>query len=418
MTEDIFNAAYSIWNSLIEIAMTLFTTSPTAANGDVYSTCKSIFDSISDIAIPIATVFFLIAICKEVISTAPEQQLKKFLNDVLKFCVMIGVLVNLWDVMGYIMQIADGLTDKVASNASATYKMEMSDNLKDIITEVSNLSPTTQIHFTSFGSDLISFAKEFLDIAMTRLLFFIAAIVTLGVIVAACVSIINSAYQRILKPLVILPLGYLIAAIIGYVQDNSIDVLTGAGMVLKKPFVKYFNQYTPITMILGFIAFEVIFFLIVMRSRKLKDNEEETLFDSEVIDLAEVSFEKNNDQNVLNSDDLLEELQERGSGESELNKSLYISPEEDDGIDLREQISVFKEKKGDYSKKDSENPEIVSFSDDVVTDLLNDYDLSQIKAMLPLKEHISSVNVTLLRRMFKPTMSADEIGKYIKIFYE
>lgn len=89
-------------------------------------------------------------------------------------------------------------------------------------------------------------------------------------------------------------LGYLIAAIIGYVQDNSIDVLTGAGMVLKKPFVKYFNQYTPITMILGFIAFEVIFFLIVMRSRKLKDNEEETLFDSEVIDLAEVSFEKNN----------------------------------------------------------------------------------------------------------------------------
>lgn len=213
-------------------------------------------------------------------------------------------------------------------------------------------------------------------------------------------------------------LGYLIAAIIGYVQDNSIDVLTGAGMVLKKPFVKYFNQYTPITMILGFIAFEVIFFLIVMRSRKLKDNEEETLFDSEVIDLAEVSFEKNNDQNVLNSDDLLEELQERGSGESELNKSLYISPEEDDGIDLREQISVFKEKKGDYSKKDSENPEIVSFSDDVVTDLLNDYDLSQIKAMLPLKEHISSVNVTLLRRMFKPTMSADEIGKYIKIFYE
>lgn len=213
-------------------------------------------------------------------------------------------------------------------------------------------------------------------------------------------------------------LGYLIAAIIGYVQDNSTDVLTGVGMVLKKPFVKYFNQYTPITMILGFIAFEVIFFLIVMRGRKLKDNEEETLFDSEVIDLAEVSFEKNNDQNVLNSDDLLEELQERSSGESELNKSLYISPEEDDGIDLRDQISVSKEKRGDNSKKDSENPEIVSFSDDVVTDLLNDYDLSQIKAMLPLKEHISSVNVTLLRRMFKPTMSADEIDKYIKIFYE
>ena len=205
MTEDIFNTAYSIWNSLIKIAMTLFTTSPTAANGSVYSTCKAIYNAISDIALPIAIVFFLIAICKDVISTPPEQQARKFLNDGVKFCVMVGILANLWDVMGYIMQIADGITDKVASNASSTYEMEMSDDLKNIITEVNNLAPTTQIHFTSFGSDLIAFAKEFLDIAMTRLLFFIAAIITLGVIVAACISIINCAYQRILKPLVILP---------------------------------------------------------------------------------------------------------------------------------------------------------------------------------------------------------------------
>lgn len=205
MTEDIFNTAYSIWNNLIEIAMTLFTTSPTAANGSVYSTCKNIYTAISDIALPIAIVFFLIAICKDVISTPPEQQIRKFLNDAFKFCILVGVLANLWDVMGYIMQIADGVTEKVASNANSPYQMTMSDDLINIITEVSNLTPTTQIHFTSFGSDLIAFAKEFLDIAMTRLLFFIAAIVTLGVIVAACISIINCAYQRILKPLVILP---------------------------------------------------------------------------------------------------------------------------------------------------------------------------------------------------------------------
>lgn len=205
MTEDIFNTAYNIWNSLLQIAMTLFTTSPTAANGSVYSTCKTIFDAISDIALPIAIVFFLIAICKDVISTPPEQQIRKFLNDALKFCIMVGILANLWTLMEAIMEIADGITDKVASNASATYEMQMSDELKNIITEVNDLAPTTEIHFTSFGSDLIAFAKEFLEIAMTRLLFFIAAIVTLGVIVAACISIINSAYQRILKPLVILP---------------------------------------------------------------------------------------------------------------------------------------------------------------------------------------------------------------------
>ena len=205
MTQDIFNTAYSIWNSLIEIAMTLFITSPTVANGSVYSTCRTIFNAISDIALPIAIVFFLIAICKAALTTPTEQQVRKFLNDALKFCIMVGVLANLWDVMGAIMQIADGITVKVASNANATYKMRMSDSLKDIITEVNNLSPKTEIHFTSFGSDLIAFVKEFLDITMTRLLFFIAAIVTLGVIVASCIAIINSAYQRILKPLVILP---------------------------------------------------------------------------------------------------------------------------------------------------------------------------------------------------------------------
>lgn len=205
MTEDIFNTAYSIWNNLIEIAMTLFTTSPTAANGSVYSTCKNIYTAISDIALPIAIVFFLIAICKDVISTPPEQQIRKFLNDAFKFCILVGVLANLWDVMGYIMQIADGVTEKVASNANSTYQMTMSAELADIISEVNDLKPTTQIHFTSFGSDLIAFAKELLDITMTRLLFFIAAIITLGAIVAACISIINCAYQRILKPLVILP---------------------------------------------------------------------------------------------------------------------------------------------------------------------------------------------------------------------
>lgn len=213
MTEDIFNTAYSIWNSLIKTAMELFTTSPTAANGSVYSTCKILFNSISDIAIPIAIVFFLLAICKDVIAAPAEQQLKKLFSSGLKFCILVGVLINLWDVMGYIIQIADGVTDAMASEGIATYKMEISDDLKNILTEVNNLAPTTQIHFTSFGSDLISFAKEFLEIAITRLLFFIAAIITLFVIVASGISIISSAYQRILKPLVILPFASITVAL-------------------------------------------------------------------------------------------------------------------------------------------------------------------------------------------------------------
>lgn len=211
-------------------------------------------------------------------------------------------------------------------------------------------------------------------------------------------------------------LGYIIAAVIGYVQDNSTDALTGVCVILKSPFSSYFNRYTPITMILGFIAFEGIFFLFVIRGRK-KDNEGEVLVDPEVIDLAEKSFEKDkdNDRNVLTSDKMFEGVQSYSRDERELNEALYISPEEAERTDFPDRQSVAMESN---NKGDSQGMGAVSFSDEVVTDLLNDYDLAQIKAMLPLKEHISAVNATLLRRMFKPTMSADEISDYIKIFYE
>ena len=56
--------------------------------------------------------------------------------------------------------------------------MSMSGDLSSVIADVEDLAPQTEIHFTSFGTDLIAFAKEYLEIAMTKLLFFIASIVT------------------------------------------------------------------------------------------------------------------------------------------------------------------------------------------------------------------------------------------------
>ena len=95
MTESVFNTAYGIWNSLVSLAMTLFTTSPTAANSSVYSTCRLMYNAITDISLPIAIVFFLIAICKDVVSSPPDQQVRKFFGDALKFCILIGILANL-----------------------------------------------------------------------------------------------------------------------------------------------------------------------------------------------------------------------------------------------------------------------------------------------------------------------------------
>lgn len=221
MTEKIFEVSYGIWNNLITVAMTLFTTSPTAASGSVYSTSRDMYNAISNVSLPITIVFFLIAICKDVTGSPPEQQVRKFLGDALKFGILVGILANLWDVMGYIMQIADGLTDKLASSSSGTYLLSISSDLSNALTEAADLKPTTEIHFTSFGSDLIEFTGELLSIAFTQLLFFIGAIVSLGITVASCISILSSAFQRILKPLAILPFSSVAVAMASGTQEAT-----------------------------------------------------------------------------------------------------------------------------------------------------------------------------------------------------
>lgn len=188
MIESIYNAGYEIWNCLIGIAMTLFTTSPTAANGSVYNTSRALYNVISDISAPIATVFFLIAIFKNVIGSPPDQQIRRLLGDALKFAIMIGILINLWSIMGYIMQIADGITDKIAQQADTTYKLTMTAEFADVINEASSF-------------DVLSI-KDWL---ISNIILILAAVASFGILIAAALSIISCSFQRIIKPLVILP---------------------------------------------------------------------------------------------------------------------------------------------------------------------------------------------------------------------
>ena len=208
MTKDIYNVGFGIWNTLISIAMTLFTTSPTAANGNVYATAKSLFDAISDISIPIATVFFLIAILRDIVTAPSDQQTQTLFRSGLKYTVMLGILVNLWLIMGYVIQIADGITAKFAS-AGSSYTMSM-DNHPDLLAAI------TEIEDLSIWDGNNIFAK---------IMLFLAAIITLIVIVSSCISILSSAFQRIIKPLVILPFAAITVAM-GAGSGESTRVMT------------------------------------------------------------------------------------------------------------------------------------------------------------------------------------------------
>lgn len=195
--------------------------------------------------------------------------------------------------------------------------------------------------------------------------------------------------------------GYLLSGIIWAVLDENIDFLTAFCLVVGNPFDNYFNNITPVTMILGFIIYEGIYFLILMH-RKGNGEVAEDLFAPDIIDIADKSGLDNVNENEIFNGVVSEEISDTVDQQSSLG---YVSPGEIDNEVNEEAVTVTEERE-------------LFFSDEIVTDLLEDYDLSQIKSMLALKAHINIEDAGLLRRMFKPTMSAEEISNYIKMFYE
>lgn len=204
IVKSLYNAGYSLWDTIVGIAMTLFTTSPTAAGGGVYGTAHALFLAISDISIPIAIVFFMIAIIKDVTSTPPDQQIRRFFNDAIKFGVMVGILVNLWSIMGYVIQISDGITGNLATGAS--YSLVIPAELEATIDAA--LEPPDFSIF-ELGPTMIDIMKWI----GAFLLFLISGVVTLFVVVASAISILSCAFQRILKPLVLLPFSCITVAL-------------------------------------------------------------------------------------------------------------------------------------------------------------------------------------------------------------
>lgn len=191
----LYNCSFTIWNTLMQIAMTLFTTSPKSAGGGTpYATVHTMFNAISDATVPIATVFFIIAIYKSVVSAPPEQQAQRFLMDALRYCIILFVAANMWNIMGYIIDFTDGITSKMGTTSG--YTLSVNSSLESIINSTCAL-PSFELTGEWFS--------KLWSVIGCSLLFMIAGIVLVFIMVASCISIISSGFQRILKPLIILP---------------------------------------------------------------------------------------------------------------------------------------------------------------------------------------------------------------------
>ena len=212
----LYNCAFPVWNALMKIAMTLFTTSPKLAGGGTpYSTVHAFYNAIADATVPIATVFFIIAIYKTVVSAPPGQQAHRFLQDALRYCIILYIAANMWSIMGYIIDFTDGITGKIS--ATSGYTLSVSGDMESIIDSCLELPS-----FELSGEWL----EKFWSTIGCSLLFLIGGIVLLFIMVASCLSIISSAFQRILKPLMILPFAGIAIALGAGGHDISRSLLT------------------------------------------------------------------------------------------------------------------------------------------------------------------------------------------------
>ena len=212
----LYNCAFTVWNALMKIAMTLFTTSPKLAGGGTpYSTVHAFYNAIADATVPIATVFFIIAIYKTVVSAPPGQQAQRFLQDALRYCIILYIAANMWSIMGYIIDFTDGITGKIS--ATSGYTLSVSGDMESIIDSCLELPS-----FELSGEWL----EKFWSTIGCSLLFLIGGIVLFFIMVASCLSIISSAFQRILKPLMILPFAGIAIALGAGGHDISRSLLT------------------------------------------------------------------------------------------------------------------------------------------------------------------------------------------------
>ena len=199
-------------------------------------------------------------------------------------------------------------------------------------------------------------------------------------------------------------IGYLLAGVFGLTEFMSAS--DAFFTVLADPFAGYKNNFTPILMLLGFIIFESGYALFLFtRSTEESVNEEE--YEPDIISLVDID-----DMTQSEPSDL--EL----FGNLNKEKSKTDKKEEKYIVD-RDFVASEDSKK---SSKDNDNnddmDEKLSFGSEIMDEMLGDhYTLEQMVAMISIKKYMKDVTADVLKRMFPPEMSAEEISSYIEIFY-
>lgn len=224
-------------------------------------------------------------------------------------------------------------------------------------------------------------------------------------------SIITYLIIGIIGSVIFIFLGYFCAGALGIGQSEEIGFIDGLFTVLNSPFAGYFNDYTIVFMILGFILFESLFALFLF-SHKKEEEVDADEYKPDIIDLVDIEDEQiKGKKNDLPDDvDLFMSKGVKAVTSSDSSGTRgYVSSSET-GSDTKEN--------GSGSDDDNLAPDNLSFGSEIMEEMLGDnYELDQLLAMLSIKKYMKDVTADLLKRMFNPDMTPEEISSYISLFY-
>ncbi|NEX02362.1 hypothetical protein SAMN04487829_1989 [Pseudobutyrivibrio sp. NOR37] len=203
----LFAAGFKIWDNCINFAGKQFYLSTQEAGEKIgiWDTIENLFFAVKNSAIPLATLFFIIAIYKSVVSSPPEQALKKFLSDALKYAVVLLVIDKLDKIILAIMEYANLF--------AKSFGMAGESNLSNG-REAANVKACVEsLDMDLGGVDVMDFGatiENFFEQMGPFILLFISGVITILVLVGSGLTVIGIAYQRIIKPLIMIPLSAIV----------------------------------------------------------------------------------------------------------------------------------------------------------------------------------------------------------------
>ena len=262
MIESIYNAALTVWSTVGEFSVKFITANPFTAGslgtggnafalGGFRGVVQGAYNTLLDIAVPIAIVFFLLALFKIVISTPPNQQIYAFVGSAVKFGIIIALAVNMWSLLTTVSQVCAGVVSAVADSAGgakvekltipddvwsaikdgwdkdsikqAKMATSASEKIEEILAkagltreeiveqgltmqEILNRAGMTEMDYYAMAYEVgTSASTTWAETALATMIGFFFAILFFIIVLACSVIILITAFKRLVKPLIIAP---------------------------------------------------------------------------------------------------------------------------------------------------------------------------------------------------------------------